>query len=358
LTFLFWFAISIPNHLKIQALENDWISMNMQKLLFRCKIYSQLMMEPPVNEKIMLGRSEIAISPLGMGIMQWGDIKLPQQSNQLEYDIVRKMFQDALDHGITFFDTAEMYGNGKSELHLHRCLEVMSDNIVIATKFMPFPWRLSKGELKSALKKSLKRLGIEQVDLYQMHWPFPPVPIPTWMEAMSDVVADGLIKAVGVSNYSPNQTRLAFDTLAKYNIPLASNQVKYNLLDRRPDKSGLVDMCKKLGVTIIAYSPLEKGLLTGKYNNENLPRGFLAWRYNKSVIAKIEPLFITIREIGDSHGGKTPAMVALNWLVCRGIVPIPGARNPSQVVDNAGALGWHLSDEEISKLDQLSKELT
>jgi aryl-alcohol dehydrogenase-like predicted oxidoreductase len=358
LTFLFWFAISIPNHLKMHALENDWISMNMHKLPLRCKIYSQLIMEPPVNEKIMLGQSGIEISPLGMGIMQWGDIKFPLQSNQLGNDIVLKMFQDALDRGITFFDTAEMYGSGKSELHLHRCLEVAPANIVIATKFMPFPWRLSRGELKSALKNSLKRLGVDHVDLYQMHWPFPPVPITTWMEAMSDVVADGLIKAVGVSNYSPKQTQLAFDALAKHNIPLASNQVKYNLLDRHPDKSGLVSLCKKLGVTIIAYSPLEKGLLTGKYNNENLPRGFLAWRYNRSFVAKIEPLFIAIREIGDAHGGKTPAMVSLNWLMCTAIVPIPGARNPNQVVDNTGALGWHLTAEEISKLDQLSMELT
>lgn len=310
-----------------------------------------------MNDKIELGKTGIYISRLGMGLMQWGDITLPSQMVKAEEKVVLPMFEEALDRGITFFDTAEMYGNGKSELHLNLCLKAISSNIVIATKFMPFPWRLSKGELKRALNNSLKRIGISQVDLYQMHWPFPPVRISSWMEAMADVVADGLIKAVGVSNYSPNQTEIAFDTLAQHNIPLASNQVKFNLLDRHPDRSGLVDKCNKLGVTIIAYSPLEKGLLTGKYSAEHLPQGLLAWRYNKSFITKIKPLFNTLSEIGETHGGKTPAMVALNWLICRGVVPIPGARNPSQAIENSGALGWHLSDGEMNKLDTISWQI-
>jgi aryl-alcohol dehydrogenase-like predicted oxidoreductase len=294
---------------------------------------------------------------MGLGTMQWGDIKLPDRAG-IEFDKdIHQVFQSSLDAGINFFDTAEIYGNGRSETYLGKYLPSLSNKVVVATKFMPFPWRLSKGELKTALVNSLERLGLTSVDLYQMHWPFPPVPIRSWMDAMADVVAEGLIRNVGVSNYSPSQTRLAFDTLIKHNIPLASNQVKYNLLDRRPENSGLVDLCKQLEVTIIAYSPLEKGILTGKYTSANLQKGLMAWKYNKTVLTRIEPLLVELREIGQAHGGMTSAKVALNWLICKGAVPIPGARNLKQAQENAGSLGWRLSNEEVTRLDKISTDV-
>lgn len=309
------------------------------------------------EQYIPLGKTGINISAIGLGIMQWGDIKLADQTgNEINKDI-RDVFQVTLDAGINFFDTAEMYGNGRSELNLGKCLKQISNDIVVATKFMPFPWRVKKGELRSALIKSLKRMGLPHVDLYQIHWPFPPVSIKSWMDAMSDVVADGLIRAVGVSNYSTAQTAIAFEALAKHGIPLASNQVKYSLLNRHPEKSGLVDLCKKLEITIIAYSPLEKGMLTGKYMPNNLPTGFRSWRYNKTYLIKIETLLTVLHEIAEVHASMTPAKVALNWLKCKGVVPIPGARNAKQAQENAGGLGWQLSTDEVSRLDKISDEV-
>ncbi len=303
---------------------------------------------------IQLGRTGINISPLGLGTLQWGEIKYTDQpGSNIDYDI-QGAYQVSLDSGINFYDTAEMYGRGISELYLGKYLREISDRVVVSTKFMPFPWRLTKGELRSALLRSLKRLGINHVDLYQMHWPIPPVKISSWMDAMADVVADGLIRAVGVSNYSPSQTQLAFDALQKRQIHLASNQVKYSLLDRRPERSGLVDLCKKLGVTLIAYSPLEKGILTGKYSLGSLPQGFLAWRYNKTYLNKIDPIITVLREIGETHGGKRPAAVTLNWLICKGAVPIPGARNQKQAQENTGALSWQLRSDEVDRLDRIS----
>lgn len=309
------------------------------------------------EQYIRLGKSDITISPMGLGIMQWGDIKLPDQSG-IEFDRdIHHVFQVTLEAGITLFDTAEVYGDGRSETFLGKYLPGVSTKIVVATKFMPYPWRLGKGELKTALANSLKRLGLSSVDLYQMHWPFPPVPIPSWMEAMADAVAEGLVHAVGVSNYSPSQTRVAFDTLNKYKIPLASNQVKYNLLDRRPEKSGLVELCKQLDITIIAYSPLEKGILTGKYASNTLPKGFLALKYNRNALNRIEPLMAALGEIGRDHGELTTAMVALNWLMCKGAVPIPGARNLKHAQENAGSLGWRLTSDEVSRLDAICNNL-
>jgi aryl-alcohol dehydrogenase-like predicted oxidoreductase len=303
-----------------------------------------------------LGKTEIKISEIGLGIMQWGDISLPPSGSKISED-VRDVYLAGLEAGINFIDTAEIYGNGKSESHLGMCLKEFSNVIVIATKFMPFPWRLSKGDLKSALFKSLARLGVDHVDLYQIHWPFPPISIKIWMDAMADVVADGLVRAVGVSNYSVTQTEQAHETLAKYDIPLASNQVKYNLLDRRPEKSGLIELSRKLGVTIIAYSPLEKGILTGKYTPDKLPSDFRAWRYNKGYLTKINPLLQALRDIGKAHGDMKPASVALNWLVYKGAVPIPGSRNKSQAEENSSALGWLLSPDEADKLDKLSDQV-
>lgn len=314
--------------------------------------------EPLLNtdNMIQLGHTGIGISPLGLGTMQWGDLKFTNQPGSAIDNDILGAYQVSLDSGINFFDTAEMYGRGNSELYLGKYLKEISNNVIVATKFMPYPWRLSKGELQSALLRSLKRLEINHIDLYQMHWPIPPVAIASWMDAMADAVADGLIRAVGVSNYLPSQTQRAFDALARRQIPLASNQVKYSMLDRRPERSGLVDLCKRLGVTLIAYSPLEKGILTGKYSPENQPRGFLAWRYNKTYLAKIEPIIASLREIGEIHGGKSPSAVVLNWLMCKGAVPIPGARNKKQAQDNAGALGWQLSGEEVGRLDKMSDQ--
>ncbi|NJD61070.1 MAG: aldo/keto reductase [Anaerolineae bacterium] len=304
-----------------------------------------------MREELTLGKTDIWISPIGFGLMQWADYKTNYNESSNGNDVVSQMYHIALQAGINLFDTAEAYGNGRSELLLGDCLRRDPQKIIVATKFMPYPWRLNKRELRSALIRSLSRLGLDHIDLYQMHWPFPPISIPTWMEAMASVVKEGLVRSVGVSNYSVTQTQLAFDTLAKYNIPLASNQVKFNLLDQRPIQSGLVELCSQLGITIIAYSPLEKGLLTGKYTTERLPRGLLSWRYNKSMMVKISPLLNILQEVSDVHDNTTPGQVALNWLVCKGAVPIPGARNLKQANENAGAMLWSLTDDEVDRLD-------
>lgn len=306
------------------------------------------------DQDITLGKTNIKISPLGIGIMQWGKTKLPPTTSTFIDQNIHDIYQASLDLGVRFFDTAESYGNGRSEKHLGLCMNGKPDGIVIATKFMPYPWRVSKGELRAALTKSLLRLGLSSVDLYQMHWPIPIVPIKGWMDAMADVFADGLIKAVGVSNYSVQQVKIAQEALSKHGIPLASNQIKYSLLDRRPERNGLSEYCNKSGVTLIAYSPLERGMLTGKYSPSNIPTGFRAWRYNSTFLAKIEPLINELQEIGMSHHGKTSSQVSLNWLMAKGAVPIPGAREAAQARENAGALGWQLSSEEVARLDMIS----
>lgn len=312
------------------------------------------MTSTPTNDTIPLGRTDVRISPLGLGTWQWGDTLFWGYGKGYAESEIKAAFDASLAAGITFFDTAEVYGRGRSERFLGRFSAGRREGLAIATKFMPLPWRLGKGQLTAALRGSLARLGLAQVDLYQVHWPFPPRPVEFWADALADAVQAGLARAVGVSNYNADQLRRAHEVLAKRGVPLASNQVEYSLLHRAPERNGLLDACRELGVTLIAYSPLGKGLLTGKYTPDNPPPGFRKRIARREQLARIQPLIGLLREIGAGHGGKSPGQVALNWLICKGAVPIPGAKNARQAEQNAGALGWRLNAEEVAALDAAS----
>jgi len=272
-------------------------------------------------------------------------------------DDVRQAFEVSVEAGLDFYDTAEVYGFGRSEKLLGKFARTTSGPLITATKFFPFPWRLSRKRLAAALRRSLKRLGMTRVDLYQMHWPFPGVSIESWMGAMADCFDDGLIRAVGVSNYNAEQTKHAHAALAERGIPLASNQIPYSMLNRRPERNQLLEICRKLNVTVIAYSPLEQGLLTGKYTPGNPPPGARGRRLKPGYLENLTPMIGLMREIGSGHDDKSPAQVALNWVMCKGAVPIPGAKNSRQARENAGALGWRLNDGEVEALDKASAAL-
>jgi aryl-alcohol dehydrogenase-like predicted oxidoreductase len=205
-----------------------------------------------------------------------------------------------------------------------------------------------------ALRRSLTRLGLPRVDLYQLHFPMGLLSVERRMDALAGTVEAGLARAVGVSNYPATDLRRAHAALARRGIPLASNQVHYSLLHRRPERDGVLAACRELGVTLIAYSPLEMGLLSGKYGPGRPPPGARGLRAGARRLATMQPLLGALRAIGEAHG-KTPAQVALNWLIAQGTVPIPGAKSATQARDNAGALGWRLTAEESETLDRLSK---
>ena len=316
-----------------------------------------------MEDLIPLGKTDIRISPLGLGTWQWGDrVMWGYGKNYTDRD-VHEAFQASLESGISFFDTAEVYGKGRSETLLGDFLREAGPSpfgvpLVVATKFMPYPWRLRKVILLSKLRASLARLRLERVDLYQIHWPFRPVPIEVWANALADAVAAGLTRAVGVSNYNSDQMLRAHSTLAKRGVLLASNQVEFHLLNRRAEQKGLLKLCRELGVTLIAYSPLAKGLLTAKYSPQAPPPGMRGFLFRRARLAKIQPLIELLRAIGDAHNGKSPAQVSLNWLMCKGAVPIPGAKNARQAQQNAGALGWRLAEGEIAALDEESGKLS
>jgi aryl-alcohol dehydrogenase-like predicted oxidoreductase len=305
-------------------------------------------------ERVSLGRTSIQVSPLGVGTWQWGDRGWGYGRTYTDADL-RAAFDAAVASGINFFDSAEIYGNGRSETLVGKFVRESGPDVVVASKLMPWPWRLRGTGLIDAIRSSLDRLGMERLDLYYIHWPIYlwPGSLERTADSLADAVEEGLVRSVGVSNHSVKQMRRVARVLKARNIPLACNQVRYNLLDRKPERNGVLEACRQMGVTMVAYSPLAQGLLTGKYTPSNPPSGMRGFMSRRKLTA-IRPLFARMREIGEAHGGKTLSQVALNWLICKGAVPIPGAKNAQQVEQNAGALGWRLTQEELEQLDQAS----
>lgn len=304
---------------------------------------------------IQLGHNGPRVAALGVGAWAWGDTFSWGYGLTYGKEETRAAFKASIAAGLSFFDTAEIYGFGRSESLLGEFIAESDAEVIVASKCFPYPWRLSARTLKNALAKSLRRLGLPHIQLYQMHWPIPLVRIESWMDAMADAVEAGLIRQVGVSNYGPQQTELAHRALERRGLRLASNQVKYSLLARSPERSGLLQLCKDLGVTLIAYSPIAQGLLTGKYSPRHRPPPPRLISHGQ--LARIQPLLEEMQRIGTSHGNRTPAQVALNWCIAKGTLPIPGAKNERQAKENAGALEWSLTEAELARLDKLSDSL-
>lgn len=303
--------------------------------------------------------TDIRLPPMGLGTWAWGDTStwgMNSYDRSYNFETIREAYARSVAAGVTLLDTAEMYGNGESERIIGRLLEEDRANrhrVMIATKFIPFPWRLDlKQALMRSLRASLERLRLPFVHLYQIHGPISLRSHEAMADALAEAHAAGLTKAVGVSNYSEKEMRAIHAALERRGISLASNQIEYSLLRTAPERNGLIRACQELGVIVLAYSPLGQGRLTGKYDRQHRPPG--KRNFSAYPMQEIEPLVAELRRMGEAHG-KTPAQVALNWLMCKGTLPIPGAKNGRQAEQNAGALGWRLSDEEVVELDRLAK---
>ena len=300
---------------------------------------------------------ELKVAPLGVGAWAWGTTRLWGYGKEYNRSDVGRAFRTSMAEGVTLVDTAEVYGNGASERIIGEILREggFEGRPVIATKFAPLPYRFSAKSLLKAVDKSMERLSIEMIDLYQIHFPNPIFKINSLMDALAETVKAGKVRQVGVSNYGADQMKRAHDRLTSHGVSLASNQVEYSLLQRAPETDGVLEACRDLGVTLIAYSPIAKGLLTGKYGpGGDRPSGLvrrMGRAFGEQNLKKIEPVVNILREIGEAHD-KQPAQVALNWLITqRNTFPIPGAKNEHQARQNAGALGWEMAGEEAEKLN-------
>ena len=308
-------------------------------------------------EYTTLGSTDVRISRVGLGAWQfseaWG-VK--------DYERAKSIIAKALELGVNFIDTAMVYGRGMSEEFIGRALRelgVKRDEVVIATK-IPGEF-LSPDDIPKAVDRSLRRLQVEYVDLLLVHWPpcWHNFPTCTYMRALERLVNLGKVEYLGLSDYPVELAEAARACLSR--VDIEAIQVRFNLVERWAEVEH-IPYAEENNMTVMAWSPLAKGALTGKYSLEDVGK-FQDLRVNEPVFhpdnyAKVLELVKVLRDIGAKYS-KTPAQVALNWLISYSdlIVPIPGARSPEQVAENAGSTGWRLDYEDWRRIDEVSRSI-
>ncbi len=314
----------------------------------------------------------ITTNEMGFGTWAWGN-KLLWGYDESQDEELERVFELMVDNGVTLFDTADSYGTGKLEGRSEELLGRFTrqgrargdrTNVHIATKLAAYPWRtFSSKQWVSACRASLARMGLEKMSMAQLHWStanYQPIQERVMWEGLAAIYDAGLVDAVGVSNYGPKQLSKIKRYLDGRGVPLASCQIQYSLLSRGKLQRDCKAACDDLGVTMIAYSPLGLGMLTGSYSpNERgnyprlpNPRGIL---FDK-VMPGAGPLLETMREVADGRN-KTMSQVAINYCITKGTVPIAGARNLKQAEGNLGAIGWRLRDGEVRALEEASDKV-
>ena len=289
------------------------------------------------------------LSAIGLGTWQFGSREWGYGSDYAEgpaLEITRR----ALELGVNLIDTAEIYAFGQSERIVGRAIAGHRDHAFIATKVFPILPLAPVVEQRG--RASAARMGIDQIDLYQVHWPNPVIPLKTTMDGMARLQRDGVIRHVGVSNFDLARWQSAERDLGG---PVLSNQVQYSLAARKPDRE-LIPWAQENDRLVIAYSPLAQGFLSAKYDASNPPGGVRAGNalFLADNLERAKPLLDALREIAKAHDGK-PAQVALAWVIRRpNVVAIPGASSVEQLESNAAAADLDLTDEEDQRLTAAS----
>ncbi|MBW4667028.1 MAG: aldo/keto reductase [Cyanomargarita calcarea GSE-NOS-MK-12-04C] len=304
---------------------------------------------------------KLFLPAMGCGTWAWGN-RLLWGYNESMDEQLQAVFDLCVRNGVTLFDTGDSYGtgklNGQSEKLLGRFTteyqDVGKENICIATKLAAYPWRLTRQSMVSACKSSAQRLG-RNVDLVQMHWStanYAPWQEGALLDGLADLYEQGLVKGVGLSNFGPKRLKLVQKKFQASNVPITTLQVQYSLLSTYPvTELGLKDVCDQLGIKLIAYSPLALGLLTGKYSDKgSFPKGIRGLLF-RQILPGITPLLGCLREVAQSRN-KTMSQISINWCICKGAIPIPGAKSVEQARENIGALGWQLDAGEVAELDR------
>lgn len=314
--------------------------------------------------KRRLGNSDLLVSPIGLGCWQFSNAKLVDFWGSIEFETEKEIVSKSLDMGVNWFDTAEFYGHGNSERAVAAALQAAGKNpgeVFVATKW--FPFGRFAGSITRTIDKRLACLKPFPIDLYQIHFPASFSSISSQMKRMASLAKAGKIKHIGVSNFSAAQMRKAHTVLADEGTALVSNQVRYNLLDRKIEDNGVLETAKELGISIVAYSPLAQGLLTGRFHGEPEQIGKMTGMRRRQLrphldsLEQSKPLIDELTRTAAVHDA-TAAEVALNWLVSfhgDAVVAIPGASKPLQAEHNAHSMTFELSEEESNRIDELSR---
>jgi len=314
-----------------------------------------------------LGKSDLQISPLGLGCWQFSKQTglVGKYWPPLSDEDTCKIVKASIDGGINWFDTAEIYGRGKSEQGLADALKkngVQPGKVIVATKWWPIGRRASS--IKRTIKRRLTNLGGYPIALHQIHNPLGFSSVEKEMDAMADLIEDSRIKYIGVSNFSAERMRRASEALGRRGHKLVSNQVVYSILNRKIESNGTMETARELGITIIAYSPLAQGLVSGKFHEDRElikkrvgSRKYMN-KFKKEGLIKSQPVIDKLKLVAVEYNA-TSSQVALNWLInFHGdiVVAIPGATKIRQAKENTGAMNFTLSQEHLDMLGQVSTD--
>uniref|UniRef100_A0A7S4W2B6 NADP-dependent oxidoreductase domain-containing protein n=1 Tax=Ditylum brightwellii TaxID=49249 RepID=A0A7S4W2B6_9STRA len=318
-----------------------------------------------LSEQIEVGT--MSLSPLGFGTLNLPLDKTQDDANALD------VMKTARAKGVNFIDTAEAYGFGKSESLTSWAAEEagftigaagVEDGCYIATKFAPVPWRPGAESVVQACQASAQRLGVDSIDLYQIHWPDIIQPLKSigiekrkdeqYWDGLAQCYHQGLAKNVGVSNYGPTMIKRAHKALADRGVPLVSNQINFSLV-RYQSSLETIKVCEELGIQVLAYFPLGNGLLAGKYdlNDKSTLPTFPKSITMKKYLKGSQTLLQEVQTIATANNVSC-AQVSLNWIMKKGVIPIPGCRNGAHALDNFASLDFVLSEEEVERLDVAS----
>jgi aryl-alcohol dehydrogenase-like predicted oxidoreductase len=302
--------------------------------------------------------------PLGIGTMMWGNTPLDHwvAGKLLSDDLLREIVSAAVSGGVQFFDTAEGYGGGTSETQLAKSVQSAtaatdsgSANLLLVSKYLPTLWRWSKDSFLRALEGTNQRLGVRCSSVYFIHSPIHPLPIEVWVQAASVAIAQGKMRSLGLSNFNASQVRRAVAEARRLgNVPIVANQIMFNLMvSKSKEVQETFAACKEHGIHIVAYSPLGQGLLcdgltAGKAKNTRLLR-MTGLTFDDLTVLREE-----IASIAEARGKKM-SDVALNYVVCKGAVPLVGCRSVAHVhAALEGVVGWSLTPVEVARLDRVA----
>jgi aryl-alcohol dehydrogenase-like predicted oxidoreductase len=298
-----------------------------------------------------IGSLEVSIAGLGCNNFGW----------RIDYDATAAVIHAALDAGITFFDTADIYGGTRSEEFIGQALGTRRDEIVIATKFgmaVDDQRRGARPEyVKQAVEDSLRRLRTDRIDLYQLHQPDLDVPIADTLGALDELVRAGKVREIGCSNFSVEQLREAEAAVRPGAARFVSVQNEYNLLHRDPERD-VIPECQRLGIAFLPFFPLASGLLTGKYRKGQPPpegsRLSTIERFKKTATDRNLDIVEKLLEFSTLRG-HTLVELAMSWLASQPAIAsvIAGATSPKQVKLNAAAVNWRLTSEELAEIDAI-----
>ena len=303
--------------------------------------------------------NDVQIPLIIWGAWSWGDKSTFHWSND-ELPALQKAWQECLKGGMTFVDTAQVYGSGESERILGDLIKnhspgVDRSQIVVQTKWLPNVTDAGTNIIHPVdapvkeLRNTLERMNLKYIDCYLVHGHIHVSSIDQVAKGMAQCVEEGMTKTVGVANYSVDDMLKMKEALAEYGVPLATNQCEYSILRRMPEVEGMLEACKQHEIVFQSYSSVAQGRLTGKYTKDNPPPK--EYRFSQYDMEHVEPVLQVQRRLAQKYNTSISA-IALNWNICKGAVPVVGMRKESQAIEDMQALGWRLTREEIAELDR------